>query len=32
MNWYPISLNGTQFVSFYVYTQIGDETGIMGSN
>jgi hypothetical protein len=32
MNWYPVSLNATQFVSLYGYTQIGDETGITGWN
>jgi hypothetical protein len=32
MNRYPVSLNDTQFVSLYGYTQIGDETGITGSN
>jgi len=30
MNWYPVSLNATQFVSLYGYTQIGNETGVMG--
>jgi hypothetical protein len=32
MNWYPVSLNATQFVSLDGYTQIGDETGTTGSN